>query len=131
MVKEAQVITIGLLIAFLLGGMWFKEIPLLDEDIKRVGIGLYLSSPLLGGSIGCHAIGNIGYYSKKRIIDFLGKIDTVISHQEPKQEFSPGHDKWDYEYSINKLKPDIIVPQWTKGLNLRNYSKKGKTYHRK
>ena len=126
-----QTITIGLLLAFLLGGMWFKEIPLLDEDIKWVGIGLYLSSPLLGESIGCHAIGNIGYYSKKRIIDFLGKIDTVISHQEPKQEFSPGHDKWDYEYSINELKPDIIVPQWTKGLSLRNYTKRGKIYFRK
>ena len=27
-------------------------------------------------------------------------------------EFYPGHLKWDFNYSIGQLKPDIVVPIW-------------------
>ncbi len=26
--------------------------------------------------------------------------------------FRPGHSKWDYDYSIGELKPDLIVQLW-------------------
>jgi hypothetical protein len=50
----------------------------------------------------------------------LGKSDRVIAHQKAHivgswtnlEEFRPGHTKWDYEYSIGQLKPDVIVQLW-------------------
>jgi len=30
-------------------------------------------------------------------------------HLDPKGGFYPGHMKWDYDYSIGTLKPDVVV----------------------
>lgn len=64
------------------------------------------------------------YYLENRIfIDFLGKNDRYIA-KLPSREVKnlslierfkylpPGHTKWDYSYSIGKLKPDVIVDIW-------------------
>jgi len=61
--------------------------------------------------------GALPYFSHRRCIDILGKNDPVIAREKasvPKGEerfaaFYPGHNKWDYRYSIGKLKPDIVV----------------------
>ena len=67
------------------------------------------------------AAGTAPYFSERNAIDLLGKADKVISHKVPRslsgitddEEFRPGHNKWDYAYSIGELKPDIIVQLWS------------------
>lgn len=61
--------------------------------------------------------GAIPYFSERPSIDLLGKNDAYIAHlpaHTPKSldEVRPGHMKWDYDYSIGKLKPDLIVQLW-------------------
>ena len=48
------------------------------------------------------------YYSHRIMLDLLGKNDTFIATSTPHGEFFPGHNKWDYDYSIGKLQPDVI-----------------------
>lgn len=65
--------------------------------------------------------GAIPYYSERRGIDLLGKMDRAIAkgpmHLAPGlprwAAFIPGHLKWNYEYSIGTLQPDVIeAPLW-------------------
>jgi len=64
--------------------------------------------------------GAIPYLSKRPSLDMLGKCDTVIARSEahlPDEEFRstgfwPGHNKWDYAYSIGQLQPDLITRLW-------------------
>ena len=65
--------------------------------------------------------GAIPYFSERPAIDLLGKMDPRIAHEPMHQwsdsriwsRFYPGHLKWDYEYSIRELKPDVIqAPLW-------------------
>jgi hypothetical protein len=48
------------------------------------------------------------FLSDHRFHDFLGKCDAHIAHS-PAHWGPPGHNKWDYEYSLGQLKPDIII----------------------
>ncbi|MFQ5616318.1 MAG: hypothetical protein ACE5GO_07645, partial [Anaerolineales bacterium] len=72
-------------------------------------------------SIAVVSAGAIPYFSERYAIDLLGKADKVIAQGEPRSlsgisddvEFRPGHNKWDYEYSIGQLKPDLIVQLWS------------------
>lgn len=58
--------------------------------------------------------GALPYYTGRPMIDLLGKADTRVaagpSHLE--YPFRPGHDKWDYAYSIGELRPDVIAQLW-------------------
>jgi hypothetical protein len=51
----------------------------------------------------------------------LGKNDVKIAHLDARStgglfyslaNFRPGHMKWDYDYSIGELKPDVVVQLW-------------------
>ncbi len=42
------------------------------------------------------------------MIDLLGESDKRIASRELKGTLHPGHNKWDYENSIAKLKPDVV-----------------------
>ena len=58
--------------------------------------------------------GAIPYFSHRLSIDLLGKSDPVVATR-PRQrniDFFPGHDKWDYDYSIGQLKPDVVAELW-------------------
>lgn len=62
------------------------------------------------------AAGNICYFSHRFCIDLLGKSDPIIARKgiqvSPDADWEvlrPGHIKFDYEYSISRLKPDVIV----------------------
>ncbi|MFH1741170.1 MAG: glycosyltransferase family 39 protein [bacterium] len=48
------------------------------------------------------------YYSERPAVDLLGKSDRVIAYQEPKKQWLPGHSKFDWQHSIEELRPDII-----------------------
>jgi hypothetical protein len=76
---------------------------------------------LPGAKIAVTAAGTEPYYLPDRYaIDLLGKADKVIAHEPVKypvslaaiQDVRPGHMKWDYAYSLGKLKPDVIVQLW-------------------
>lgn len=59
------------------------------------------------------------YFSDRLSIDLLGKNDAYIAHQKAKGGlgglFDPGHNKYDWSYSIGKLEPDLVLDyqeQW-------------------
>jgi hypothetical protein len=64
--------------------------------------------------------GALPYHAERPAIDLLGKTDPVIAHQpmhpgnsgSPYTDFFPGHLKWDYAYSIGRLRPDVVVQLW-------------------
>ena len=89
--------------------------PLLQADIRRTREGLFLAkytSP--DAVIAVHAAGQIPYYSGRTTIDLLGLNDPVIAKGPVTGPFYPGHDKWNYQYSIAQLRPDLIADNWLK-----------------
>ena len=54
--------------------------------------------------------GIIPYFSEMPCTDIQGKCDKYIARKKSDDSYgyNPGHMKWDYDYSLNKLKPDII-----------------------
>lgn len=64
--------------------------------------------------------GAIPYFTDRYAIDLLGKNDARIAHEKARgagnildlEEFRPGHMKWNYDYSIGQLRPDVIVQLW-------------------
>jgi len=56
------------------------------------------------------------YYSHRTMLDLLGKNDTYIARTVPHGAFFPGHNKWDYNYSIGQLQPDVIFQTFTRGI---------------
>jgi hypothetical protein len=89
--------------------------PLLKADIRRVKLGLVLAEYTAPqATIAVHAAGQIPYYSERRTIDLLGLNDPVIAKGPVTGPLYPGHDKWNYDYSILQLKPDLIADNWVK-----------------
>ncbi|MBI2759151.1 MAG: hypothetical protein HYX49_10790 [Chloroflexi bacterium] len=93
---------------------WYIDnAPMLKTDILRVKLGLHIrkyTSP--EAVIAVHAAGQIPYYSERTTIDLLGKSDAVIAKGPLATAFAPGHDKWNYEYSILQLKPDLVADRF-------------------
>lgn len=66
--------------------------------------------------------GNLSYYMNRPVVDLLGKSDRFIAKNPPVREivsskynfsdFMPGHNKWNFEYSIGELQPDIVTRNW-------------------
>jgi hypothetical protein len=52
------------------------------------------------------------YYSNRRMVDLLGKSDAHVASVAPLTPLYPGHNKWDYAYSITQLQPDVIIDLW-------------------
>ena len=55
------------------------------------------------------AAGATPYFAQRPTEDLLGKNDRHIAKLAPRGVFSPGHDKWDYEYSLGERNSDLIV----------------------
>jgi hypothetical protein len=80
--------------------------------------------------------GALPYFSERTAVDILGKNDRIISkikmgRLEKKSEFVafyPGHLKWDYAYSIGKLKPDIVFQLWLKKSDATHFLEKEYVY---
>lgn len=65
--------------------------------------------------------GSIPYFAERPSMDLLGKNDPVIARQAGHErwtglgrlgQFVPGHNKWDYSYSIGQLRPDVVAGLW-------------------
>lgn len=69
-------------------------------------------------TIGLVWAGIIPYLSRRPAIDLLGKTDRKVAHERAHirpthswwLEFWPGHNKWDYAYSIGEQGPDMLMP---------------------
>jgi hypothetical protein len=84
--------------------------PLLKADIRRVKLGLLIAENTSPEAvIAVHAAGQIPYYSDRTAIDLLGLNDPLIAKGPGHGAFYPGHNKWNYEYSITQLQPDLIA----------------------
>jgi hypothetical protein len=109
---------LGALTLLVISGMpWYRWAenngPLLQSDIRRARAGLALATfTAADATIAVHAAGQIPYYSQRQSIDLLGLNDPVIAHGPRRTAFYPGHDKWNYEYSLGELKPDLIADNW-------------------
>jgi hypothetical protein len=102
--------------------------PLWRADVRRARAGLAISANTsTDATIAVHAAGQIPYYSERRTIDLLGLNDPVIAHGPRSTAFYPGHDKWNYDYSIGELQPDLIADNW---IRLADYIK-GRPDYRK
>ncbi len=59
--------------------------------------------------IGVFAAGAVPYFNPRlRFHDLLGKSDVHIARSEP-HSGQPGHNHWDYDYSLANVRPDLIV----------------------
>ena len=56
--------------------------------------------------------GAVPYFSHRWTADLLGKNDAHIAHLPSHLPLYPGHDKWDYRYSVDRWRPDVIVQLW-------------------
>ena len=113
--KVNPAISLALIVLFIISGEpWFNytidNAPLLKADIRRVKLALHIkryTSP--EAVIAVHAAGQIPYYSERNTIDLLGLNDPIVAKGAGEGEFYPGHNKWNYYYSINELQPDLIA----------------------
>ncbi|MCL2723938.1 MAG: acyltransferase [Polyangiaceae bacterium] len=55
------------------------------------------------------AAGAAPYFAERPTEDLLGKNDRHVAKLAPRGVFSPGHDKWDYEYSLGERGSQLIV----------------------
>ncbi|MGH7334342.1 MAG: hypothetical protein ACREKS_16685 [Candidatus Rokuibacteriota bacterium] len=60
-------------------------------------------------TIGVYYAGTVPYHMPAhRFHDFLGKSDRVIAASRARPG-PPGHNKWDYQHSLERIRPDVIV----------------------
>jgi hypothetical protein len=89
------------------------------DDAKVTAEALALRSATLPGAVVATVwAGAPAYYSDRTMIDLLGKSDRHIANRPPQRvggetvDFFPGHNKWDYTYSIRDRKPDVVYQLW-------------------
>ncbi|MDQ5820323.1 MAG: hypothetical protein M3540_02670 [Actinomycetota bacterium] len=80
-----------------------------DRTMTRYGL-LLRDSTAPGTTVAVTWAGSIPYHSHRRAIDLLGKSDRHIARSAPNRvAFRPGHNKWDYAYSIGQIRPDVVA----------------------
>lgn len=83
-----------------------------EFDVAWVNTGLALrESTPPDASVATFAAGNIVYFSERAGVDLLGKADSVVARGDPApgQPFRPGHNKMNFEHSLGRLRPTVIV----------------------
>lgn len=98
-----------------------------NRSIGNLEIGLLLNKHLKANTkVADFHAGSVFYFSDVHGIDFLGKTDPYISHLPAKEGANePGHNKYDYDYSIGKLKPDFVIANFKlpeETYKIKNYS---------
>jgi hypothetical protein len=89
-----------------------RDMEYLKEDntsLVMVARGLNKSHLADGSLIGVCWAGVVPYFmSDQKFHDVLGKSDRYIAHTQSKWG-APGHSKWDFDYSLNTVKPDVLI----------------------
>jgi hypothetical protein len=99
-----------------------RDKPVFTESVERYAqMGLALRDVTTPQAvIAVVTAGNIPYFSERPAVDLLGKNDPVVAKGparinsslfEP-GNYRPGHNKWNYAYSIGELQPDVIAQIW-------------------
>lgn len=61
-------------------------------------------------SIGVIWAGTLPYFAHRRAVDLLGKNDDVVARLPANEgSLKPGHNKFDFEFSLNERRPDMLV----------------------
>jgi len=89
------------------GGLHMRD----DRDMVRRALAIRAASPPQA-RIAVVWAGAIPYFARRPSIDLLGKSDPLIARRLARGLFYPGHDKWDYEYSIGQRRPDLVAQLW-------------------
>jgi len=99
-----------------------RDKPVFTDSVERYALmGLSLRKVTTENAvIAVVTAGNIPYFSERTCVDLLGKNDPVIAHGPARinsslfqpGNFRPGHNKWNYAYSIGELQPDIVAQIW-------------------
>lgn len=80
-----------------------------EANLVRTGVFLRQNTPP-DSKVAASAAGSIFYFSERHGIDFLGKADRYIARLPVTSDgVVPGHNKFDYDYSLGVLKPDFVV----------------------
>lgn len=106
-----------------LSEIYFQERPYsVLYNLSNVQTGLHLKRVCKPTArVGVTWAGTIPYYSGLAAVDFLGKCDPYIASLPADPSFIPGHNKYDLNYSIGKLKPDYIQTHFWQGDDLRTF----------
>ena len=80
-----------------------------NVDNVRIGLLLKHNSPAAAKAADFSA-GSVFYFSEGGAIDLLGKSDKHIARLAaiPAND-RPGHNKYDFDYSLGELKPDFVI----------------------
>ena len=109
---------------------WLQpDVPTMDRatNQKNAAMGLYFKASTEPDTrIAVHWAGVPAYFADRPCVDLLGKSDRHIARMVVNR-FYPGHSKWDWDYVLERLKPDVIM-EATRGLDrdprfLRDYLK--------
>jgi len=79
-----------------------------EARYTRLGLLIAASTPE-DLRIAVAAAGATPYFSRRPTEDLLGKNDRHVARLKPRGVFSPGHDKWDYPYSLGERGSQLIV----------------------
>jgi hypothetical protein len=82
-----------------------------EADVGNIEIGLYIKEATAeDAKIADFWAGSVFYFSERYAIDLLGKSDPHIAQlQATSNGRRPGHNKFDFDYSLSQLRPDYIV----------------------
>ncbi len=80
-------------------------------DIGNIRIGLLLKQNTPANSkVADFYAGSVFYFSERYGVDLLGKSDHHIAHLPTVSNgLKPGHNKFDFDYSLGIFKPDFVV----------------------
>ncbi len=81
------------------------------RDIGNIGLGLAFKQHAPQASVADGYAGSVFYFAPQvRGIDVLGKMDAHIARMPAAHGGTvPGHNKFDYDYSIGQLHPEYVV----------------------
>jgi peptidoglycan/LPS O-acetylase OafA/YrhL len=115
-----QTVTIGALIVAVLVWLPVQALPMArwaaqnaaqyNDEARYTRTGLLIQAETKPDfRIAVAAAGATPYFAQRPTEDLLGKNDKYIAHLAPRGVFSPGHDKWDYSYSLGQHQAQLVV----------------------
>jgi arabinofuranosyltransferase len=114
LIRAAAVAMIGLIV-FDFGDEALVDVPA-QKNLNRYALLTALALRDLSAgknpTVGIFLAGTIPYFNPSiRFHDMLGKNDLHIARTVP-HSGEPGHNRWDYDYSLDKVRPDLIITSY-------------------
>jgi len=114
LIRAAAVAMIGLIV-FDFGDEALVDVPA-QKNLNRYALITALALRDLSAgkkpTVGIFLAGTIPYFNPSiRFHDMLGKNDLYIARTRA-HSGEPGHNRWDYDYSLDKVQPDLIITSY-------------------